>query len=83
MELKELIAIFNDVLNREGNEVINAETQFKDCEHWDECHTKRDVPKPLACVGIEGPVGYRLRILVPENKVIGISGTKRDLVGII
>ena len=35
MELQELVCIFNDVLNKEGKEVINAETQFKDCEHWD------------------------------------------------
>lgn len=35
MELQELIGIFNEVLNKEGNEVINAETEFKECEHWD------------------------------------------------
>jgi acyl carrier protein len=35
MELQELISIFNDVLNKEGKEMINAETQFKECEHWD------------------------------------------------
>ena len=35
MELQELIGIFNEVLNKEGKEVINGETQFKDCEHWD------------------------------------------------
>ena len=35
MELQELVGIFNEVLNKEGNEVINGETQFKDCEHWD------------------------------------------------
>lgn len=35
MELQELITIFNDVLNKEGKESINAATQFKECEHWD------------------------------------------------
>ena len=35
MELENLIRIFNEVLNKEGNEVINGETQFKECEHWD------------------------------------------------
>lgn len=35
MELQELINLFEEVLNREGNEVINAETNFKECEHWD------------------------------------------------
>ena len=35
MELQELIAIFSEVLNKEGKETINAETQFKECEHWD------------------------------------------------
>lgn len=35
MELQELIDIFNVVLNKEGKEIINAETQFKDCERWD------------------------------------------------
>ena len=35
MELQELVGIFNEVLNKEGNEVINGETQFKECEHWD------------------------------------------------
>lgn len=35
MELQELVTIFNDVLNKEGSEVINAETEFKECEHWD------------------------------------------------
>lgn len=35
MEIQELITIFNDVLNKEGKETITAETQFKDCEHWD------------------------------------------------
>ncbi len=35
MELQELIQIFEEVLNKEGKETITAETQFKDCEHWD------------------------------------------------
>lgn len=35
MELQELINLFNEVLNKEGNEVINADTNFKECEHWD------------------------------------------------
>lgn len=35
MELQELISLFNEVLNKEGNEVINAETNFKESEHWD------------------------------------------------
>lgn len=35
MELQELVGIFNEVLNKEGNEVINGETQFKECDHWD------------------------------------------------
>ncbi len=35
MELQELVSIFNEVLNKEGNEVISGETQFKECEHWD------------------------------------------------
>lgn len=35
MEILELINVFNEVLNTEGKEVINAETAFKDCEHWD------------------------------------------------
>lgn len=35
MELQELIQIFEEVLNKEGKEVINADTQFKECEHWD------------------------------------------------
>ena len=35
MELQELIKIFDEVLNKEGKEVINADTQFKECEHWD------------------------------------------------
>ena len=35
MELQELIMIFNEVLNKEGKEMISAETQFKECEHWD------------------------------------------------
>lgn len=35
MELQELVGIFIEVLNKEGNEVINGETQFKECEHWD------------------------------------------------
>ena len=35
MELQKLVEIFNEVLNKEGNEVINAETQFKECDHWD------------------------------------------------
>ena len=35
MELQELITIFNEVLNKEGKEMISAETQFKECEHWD------------------------------------------------
>jgi len=35
MELQELVTVFEEVLNKEGKEVINAETQFKDCEHWD------------------------------------------------
>ena len=35
MELQELIGIFDEVLNKEDKEIINAETQFKDCEHWD------------------------------------------------
>lgn len=35
MELQELVNLFEEVLNREGNEVINAETNFKECVHWD------------------------------------------------
>jgi len=35
MELQELIQIFEEVLNKDGKETIKAETQFKDCEHWD------------------------------------------------
>jgi acyl carrier protein len=35
MELQELVGIFNEVLNKEGNEVINGDTQFKECDHWD------------------------------------------------
>lgn len=35
MELQELIQIFEEVLNKEGKEVIDGETQFKECEHWD------------------------------------------------
>ena len=35
MELQELIGIFNEVLNKEGKEEMNGDTQFKDCEHWD------------------------------------------------
>ncbi len=35
MEIQELVGIFNEVLNKEGNEVINSETQFKECDHWD------------------------------------------------
>ena len=35
MEIQELINVFNEVLNPEAKEVINAETAFKDCERWD------------------------------------------------
>lgn len=35
MELQELINLFEEVLNKEGKETITAETNFKDCEHWD------------------------------------------------
>ena len=35
MELQELIQVFEEVLNKEGNEVIDSETKFKECEHWD------------------------------------------------
>ncbi len=35
MEIQELINVFNDVLNPEAEEVINAETAFKDCDRWD------------------------------------------------
>lgn len=34
MEIQELINLFSEVLNIEGEEVINAETAFKDCERW-------------------------------------------------
>ncbi|MCQ2246597.1 MAG: acyl carrier protein [Bacteroidaceae bacterium] len=35
MELQELINLFEEVLNKEGKETIAADTNFKDCEHWD------------------------------------------------
>ena len=35
MEIQELINVFNEVLNPEAKEMINAETAFKDCERWD------------------------------------------------
>lgn len=34
MEIQELINVFNEVLNPEEKEVINAETAFKDCDRW-------------------------------------------------
>lgn len=35
MELQELINVFNEVLNKDNNETIHAETTFKDCKRWD------------------------------------------------
>lgn len=35
MEIKDLINVFNEVLNPDAKEVIHAETAFKDCERWD------------------------------------------------
>lgn len=34
MELKDLITIFNKVLNPEGKGQINAQTEFKELEEW-------------------------------------------------
>lgn len=34
MELKDLITIFNEVLNPEGKVQINAQTEFKELEEW-------------------------------------------------
>ena len=55
MELQELIGIFNEVLNKEGNEVINGETQFKECEHWDAMSAFEIAEK------IHGHFGMRLK----------------------
>lgn len=35
MKLSELLNVFVSVLNQDGNELITAETDFKECEHWD------------------------------------------------
>ena len=55
MELQELVTIFNDVLNKEGSEVINAETEFKECDHWDSMSAFEIAEK------IHGKYGMRLK----------------------
>ena len=35
MELQEIINLFEEVLNKEGDETINANTNFKESPHWD------------------------------------------------
>lgn len=35
MELQEVIKLFEEVLNKEGDEMITADTNFKESVHWD------------------------------------------------
>lgn len=35
MELQDVINLFEEVLNKEGDETINADTNFKESAHWD------------------------------------------------
>lgn len=35
MELQKLVNVFSEILGKESNDVITADTAFKDCERWD------------------------------------------------
>ncbi len=35
MELQEVINLFEEVLNKEGDELIDKDTNFKESKHWD------------------------------------------------
>lgn len=35
MEIKQLLGVFNEILNKDGVENITPETSFKNCERWD------------------------------------------------